>query len=118
MLYIQDFEVAKKAIEDFPLVWHVLFFYHVQVSEEAAGQQPEPNEQAGVEILMGGQHNCLEMDHQTEWVQSEEEEQAIGKAGEEEEQATGVQGSVVVQGYRSFVRLVRLVVRSIAAYSS
>jgi hypothetical protein len=45
--------------------------------------------------------------------------QAIEKAvEEEEEQATGVQESVVVRGNRSFVRLVRLVVRSIAACSS
>ena len=62
----------------------------------------------------GFHSSCLKKDHQTVQVQQKEQEQATEMAGEEE--ATGVQGSTVVQGYQLFVRLVRLVVRSIGAY--
>jgi hypothetical protein len=93
---------------------------------EEAVHKPEPNEQVDVEISVEEElkeeeeeHNCLGKDHHTEQVQQKEEEPATERA-EEKEQVTGlrVQESAVVQGYRSFVRLVRLDVRSIVGYSS
>lgn len=112
----------KRAAEQLPVVkgysvdWvqHDLFPFCEQAAVVVIEQQPEPDWQEDADILEQG-HSCSETDHWTEWVRQEEQEWATEKAGEEE--ATGVQGSAVVRGYRSFVRLVRLVVRSIVEYS-